>query len=107
MSEMRSKRQDSELHDASAETESVDAVANEKTGARVDELEVLDEVADDSEDSIEMTEAERLELRVRGDLEGHGIVAGEAVRLAEVLTERLLEHGPEGYEDLVAGALWG
>lgn len=88
MSDMPYKRQDPSVYDAVPEG-----------GESVEPLESLEAL-----DPVETTQTERLERRVRGDLEDRGITGGEAARLAEALTARLLERGPEGYEDLVAGA---
>lgn len=96
MSDMPFKRQGPAFHDGTPDgSESVEPL---------EQFEAVDEVAGGAKGTFEMTESERLELRVRGDLEDHGITGGEAARLSEVLTARLLERGPEGYEDLVAGA---
>lgn len=92
MSDMPFKPQNPSVHDAVPEG-----------GESVEPLESL-EALDPVEDTFETPQTERLERRVRGDLEDHGITGCEAARLAEALTARLLERGPEGYEDLVAGA---
>ena len=90
MSGKRFKREDAEAFDDSLET----------AGA-MQELDVLDERREF--DTEEPSEAERLEVRVHGDLESRGVVGPEAARLAKSIVARLLREGPDGYEDIVAG----
>lgn len=90
MSGTRFKREDAEAIDDCLET----------VGA-TQELEIPDEQRE--LDTDEFSEAERLELRVHGDLKLSGIVGVEATRLSKSIVARLLREGPDGYEDIVAG----
>jgi hypothetical protein len=52
-------------------------------------------------------DAEALHARVREDLAAVGVSGEHTERIAEKIAERLLERGPEGYEELLAGVRFG